>query len=80
MKESIEDAEYDYVIALNDTEHLLFDKVVKKYEIWFNNPNHASYGILYKELDLEFARSIKNDEAAELTGIAVWKQVEKNSN
>jgi hypothetical protein len=29
-----------------------------KCELWFSNKNHASYGIKYKNTDLEFCRSI----------------------
>lgn len=36
--------------------HILFNILTERYEVWFNNKNHASYGIRFKNTHLEFAR------------------------
>jgi len=38
--------------------HVLQDPTTGKNELWFANKNHASYGIIYKNTHLEFARSV----------------------
>lgn len=55
---------YKYIKYLGNKEHLLLDTTQAKdypyrYEIWFSNKNHASYGLIYKNTHLEFARSEK---------------------
>ena len=46
---------YTFVTYLGDGEHLLKSKE-GNLEIWFSNKNHASYGLIYKNTHLEFAR------------------------
>jgi len=58
MKESLKQAGYKYVSYLGNGEHLLEDIDSGKREIWFANKNHASYGIIFKNTHLEFARSV----------------------
>ena len=58
MKESMTAAGYTYVRPLGEGEHLLKDDD-GKLEVWFSNKGHASYGIKWKNTDLEFARSYK---------------------
>jgi hypothetical protein len=48
---------YDYVKYMGDHEHLLKNKE-GGFEVWFTNNNHASYGLVYKNTHLEFARSV----------------------
>ncbi|MFZ2992450.1 MAG: hypothetical protein WA061_01930 [Microgenomates group bacterium] len=31
------------------------------HELWFANKNHASFGLIYKNTHLEFARSLKKE-------------------
>lgn len=54
---------YEYIKYLGNGEHLLRDKSQRsdypyRYEVWFANKNHASYGLVYKNTHLEFARSL----------------------
>lgn len=39
--------------------HILQDVETKRFELWFSNKNHASYGIKFKNTHLEFAREVK---------------------
>jgi len=48
---------YQYIKYLGNREHLLRD-INGNLEIWFSNKNHASYGLIYKNTHLEFARSL----------------------
>lgn len=60
MKESLKNAGYTYIRYLGNGEHLLeYIRGAKPYqfEVWFSNKNHASYGLVYKNTHLEFARS-----------------------
>lgn len=45
---------YDPVSQL----HTLVDLTTGRAELWFANKNHASYGIIYKNTVLEFARGL----------------------
>jgi hypothetical protein len=51
------DEGYSYIKYISNGEHLLRDDRVDSLEIWFANKNHASYGLIYKNTHLEFARS-----------------------
>ena len=55
-KKTFKQAGYKYVKYLGNKQHLLINEGEK--EIWFTNKNHASYGLIYKNTHLEFARSI----------------------
>lgn len=57
MKETLKQAGYKHIKTLGNGEHLLEDEDGKK-EIWFANKNHASWGLIYKNTHLEFARSV----------------------
>ena len=58
MKETMKQAGYTYVKCNRDgRSHVLRDDC-GRLEIWFNNKNHASYGIIFKNTHLEFARSL----------------------
>ncbi len=64
MKESMEKAGYKLVRKdQNSGEYLLRNVETKKLEWWFANKNHASYGIIYRNTHLEFARSADDNEA-----------------
>jgi len=57
---------YQYIRYLGNGEHLLLDTnqpsdYKYRYEIWFANKNHASYGLIYKNTHLEFARNYFNN-------------------
>jgi hypothetical protein len=39
--------------------HILLNKETGKHELWFENKNHASYGIIFKNTHLEFARTLR---------------------
>jgi hypothetical protein len=63
MKETLKKANYQYIRYLGNGEHLLLDLSAKpdydyRYEVWFSNKSHASYGLIFKNTHLEFARSI----------------------
>ncbi len=55
-KETLDKAAYTHVKALGQGDHLLKDES-GQLEIWFENANHASYGLIYKKTHLEFART-----------------------
>lgn len=62
MKVTLKQAHYKHIKYLGNGEHLLLDMNASpdykyKFEIWFANKNHASYGLVYKNTHLEFARS-----------------------
>lgn len=57
-KETLKEAGYEHVEARGHGEHLLRVKATGELEIWFNSKNHASYGLVYKNTHLEFARSV----------------------
>lgn len=56
MKKTLKDAGYTYISYSNGW-HTLKDSD-GNLELWFANKNHASYGLIYKNTHLEFARSI----------------------
>lgn len=57
-KETLKDAGYTYGRYLGDGEHLLYNEDGRG-EVWFSNLNHASYGLIYKNTHLEFARGFR---------------------
>lgn len=56
-KHYIKQSGYRYCRYLGKGEHVLQIKKTGEIEIWFSNKNHASYGLIYKNTHLEFARS-----------------------
>ena len=56
IRETFAQAGYTHVATLGNGQHLLADSDGKK-EIWFCNKGHPSYGLIYKNTHLEFARS-----------------------
>lgn len=56
QKETLKEAGYVNV-STKYGEHILQDKETGKLEVWFSNKNHASYGLIYKNTHLEFART-----------------------
>lgn len=59
-KETLKQGGYKHLKYNKATgEHTLQDIDTGKKEIWFANKNHASYGLIYKNTHLEFARSAK---------------------
>ena len=83
MKQTLKQGNYEYVKYLGNGEHILRDTKSGKFEIWFNNKNHASYGLVYKNTHLEFAREQKaqsicnvNDCSALLTKKQYEEQIE----
>ena len=65
MKQTLKEANFKYIKYLGDGEHLIYDdsklgdKNNSKYEVWFSNKNSASYGLIFKNTHLEFARSVR---------------------
>jgi hypothetical protein len=59
MKNKIKlNEEYEYVCFFPfRNEHILLNKYSQNLEVWFANKNHASFGLIYKNTHLEFARS-----------------------
>lgn len=60
MKETFKKAGYIYIKYLGQGQHVLENIRARKpytFEVWFSNKNHASYGLIYKNTHLEFARS-----------------------
>jgi hypothetical protein len=60
MKDTFKNAGYVHIRTLSKGVHVLEDIKAKKpytFEVWFANRNHASYGLIYKNTHLEFARS-----------------------
>lgn len=55
-KETLAAAGYTHVATLGNGEHVLADSS-GKHEIWFCNKNHSSYGLIFGNTHLEFARS-----------------------
>lgn len=61
-KETMKQAGYTYgVYSREEGGHILIDANGKK-EVWFANKNHASYGIIFRNTHLEFARSLREPE------------------
>jgi len=60
MKQTLKEANYKHLKTLKGGEHLLLNLETKGKEIWFTNKNHSSYGLIYKNTHLEFARSFNN--------------------
>jgi len=61
-KETMKQAGYTYGgYSREEGGHILIDASGKK-EVWFANKNHASYGIIFRNTHLEFARSLREPE------------------
>jgi hypothetical protein len=60
MKATLKQANYRYVEYLGNGEHLLIDLTSGKKEIFFSNKNHASWGLIWKNTHLEFARAFRD--------------------
>lgn len=62
-KETLAEAGYEYVrhdSALGG--HVLKELSSGNLELWFANKNHPSYGIIWRNTHLEFARSLPAGE------------------
>ena len=58
-RETLKEAGYEYVrFSRQEGGHILREVDSGKLEVWFANKNHASYGLIYKNTHLEFARSV----------------------
>lgn len=58
IRETLKKAGYQHVRFDPSQGHILRDIETGKEEVWFANKNHASYGLIYKNTHLEFARSV----------------------
>ena len=61
-KQTLKQAGYNYMRYMGNGEHLLENIRADRpytFEVWFSNKNHASYGLIYKNTHLEFARTEK---------------------
>lgn len=57
VRETLEQAGYAYAgFDRQQQVHVLKDKETGRLEAWFANKGHASYGITFRNTDLEFAR------------------------
>jgi hypothetical protein len=56
LRETLQQAGYEHLGIVNGY-HRLRDISTGKVELWFANKNHASYGIIWRNTHLEFARS-----------------------
>jgi hypothetical protein len=68
IRETLKEAGYKHFTTLKSGQHVLYNLGSKSYELWFANKNHASYGLTYGNTHLEFARTLKDDDA-------VWHEV-----
>lgn len=60
-RETLEESGYHLVKKLGKGGYILTEDF-NKYELWFHNQNHASYGIILPDgKHLEFCRSCKED-------------------
>lgn len=57
--QTLKEANYKYMFPLGSGAHVLKDLDNEKLEVFYSNKNHASWGIIYKNTHLEFARSYK---------------------
>ncbi len=57
MKETIKQADYQYLEYLGCKKHLLLNVATNIEEVFFSNKNHASWGLIYKNTHLEFMSS-----------------------
>lgn len=57
--EIFKEAGYKYIRKLECNEHLLLNIDTNTLEIFANNKNHASWGLIYKNTHLEFCRTYK---------------------
>ena len=57
LKKTLKEEGYTYLKYLGDGEHLLLSPEGEK-EVFASNKNHASWGLKYKNTDLEFCRTI----------------------
>ena len=69
-RETLKQAGYTHFYTLNRGQHILYNVEQKKYELWFANKNHASYGLKYGNTHLEFARTIGENDT-------LWRDVHK---
>ena len=56
-RETLKEAGYKHILTMSPGEHIL-ENEDGGYEVWFANKGHASYGLIYGNTHLEFARSI----------------------
>lgn len=62
IRETLAEAGYKYITYLGNGEHILQNEK-GTHEVWFSNKYHASYGLIYKNTHLEFARQISKSPA-----------------
>ncbi len=60
MKETLKQAGYSE-IAFLDGQHILQNLETKLLEIWVACKNHSSYGLIYKNTQLEFCGNYPQD-------------------
>jgi hypothetical protein len=58
MKEKLKEANYEYKKYLGNKSHLLWNVSTDKFEVFFSNNHHASWGLIWKNTHLEFAYSL----------------------
>lgn len=58
MKETLKEANYQYMDMLCKGEHILKNLETGKLEVFACNKNHAGWGLKFKNTHLEFCRTI----------------------
>lgn len=56
-RETLKQAGYRFIRSIGNKTYLLHNISDNKAEVWFANKNHASYGLRWRNTDLEFART-----------------------
>ena len=69
IRETLKEAGYKHFLTTCKGEHILYNIGCQKYELWFANKHHASYGLLYGNTHLEFARTVYGDEMTALISL-----------
>jgi hypothetical protein len=60
MKETFKEAGYKHFKNVGYGQHILINRY-GKYELFFCNKNHASWGLIYKNTHLEFNSTVRSD-------------------
>lgn len=76
-KHNLKTEGYRYCKYLGNGQHLLQIEKTGELEVWFANKNHASYGLVYKNTHLEFARSISLGDVARIRLQYLRGEIEK---
>ena len=62
LTETLKQANYEYVMLINEGEHILYNRDDNAYELWATNKNYGGYTLKWRNTNLEFCSSIKSGE------------------